>query len=172
LPAVGQTLQLAESEQVVAEAGEELVPVAWCGLPAEAEGWIPGGGFAVEAPAPFGLVLEEEPGGAAESTGEVGEGGVGGENEIAAEKDGGDVEEVPGGIDQILGGEEAMAEGTGGELLGAVSLLEGEEGGGCALGEDGEGFEGEGASSAGGGFVGGVSLPVKGEEWPGCVGEA
>jgi hypothetical protein len=167
-----ELLQLLEMEEFVSDALEEGVPIARCVLPEEAHGGIPGGGIALEPPAPFGEVLEEEPGGSAHATGEMGEGGVGGDDEIAAGEDGGGIEEIPGLVDLVLDVDEAVSEGAGVELLGAGSLLEGEEGDVGAEGEGREGFEGKGSPASGGGFVGRVSLPGDGDEGPGCLGEA
>ena len=118
-----ERLNLLDVEEFVSDVVEEGGPIAWSALAEDPQGGVPGRGIALESPAPFGEVLEEEPGGPAHASGEMGEGGVGGENEIATGEDRGGIEEIPGLIDLALDVEEAMAEGAGGELLGAESLL-------------------------------------------------
>ena len=64
------------------------------GLAEEAQGGVPGGVGAVGHPAPVGVVLQEEPGGAAEGAGEVGGEGVDGDDEVELGDGGGEGEEA------------------------------------------------------------------------------
>jgi len=57
-------------------------PICRGGLAEEAHGWVPGAADAGELPAPVGRAGEQEPGGDAESCGQMGCGVVDGDDEV------------------------------------------------------------------------------------------
>ena len=99
------------------EAVEDGGPVVDRGLAEEAGVGVPRGLVGGGAPAPVGVAPEEGPGGAGHGAGEMGDGGVDGDEEIELGQEGGgvgEIEKMPGEIDEAGLREGGWAEG--GEL--------------------------------------------------------
>ena len=75
-------------------AADQFRPVVGRGLAEEARLRVPGSVWPVLHPAPVGLPGEQEPDGFAESAGEVGDGGVGGDDQVEIGDEGGGCGEV------------------------------------------------------------------------------
>jgi hypothetical protein len=122
---------------------------------------VPGGAWilwTILHPAPIGLPGQKEPEGFAHGSGEVGYGGVGGEDEVEGVDDGGGVGEVA-----VVGAgvfeSRAKFGGDFGDLLGGGAFLEGDP---VELGEFEEGEKGlEGGGTFAVGAVVGVAGPVE-----------
>ena len=87
-------------------------------------------------------VMPQRQSGTVVSSSQVGNGGVAGDDEITVGDDGRRLHEILGPVDFFLTIDKAMAEGAIRQLLGAVSLLQGEQADGGLLGDGGKGFQG------------------------------
>ena len=146
------------------DALDENGPVVGAGLAEEADWRVPGGVWAVLHPAPVGLPGQEEPEGFAHGCGEVGDGGVGREDEVEGLEDGGGVGEVAvlgAGVRQVDFGEDLV------DFECGWAFLEGNPLDLRDLEEWEEGLEGGGAFAVG--AVVWVSGPVEADFWDLCV---
>jgi hypothetical protein len=140
----------------VGNAIDELGPVVGAGLAPETSGGIPGGEGGFLHPAPVGLPGEKQPEGFAQGAGEVGDGSVGGEDEV-------ELGDGRGGVGEVV----VAGAGIDGAQVGRLLLKL--NGGGAFLERDpadaGEFEEGKKRLEGGGalavGTVAGIAGPVE-----------
>ena len=90
---------------------DHLAPVARPLLAEETHGGIPKGAVALLAPAPVAGVVEQQPGGRAQAAGQVHQGAVSADHQVAGQGDGAGFHKIPAAIDHRLAGHEQLLDG-------------------------------------------------------------